>query len=169
MERDFQFDRQFDRQIDWAEIVKEARLRRKSQGLTMRRLAAVANVSLPTVLRFEKNQRDIQLSSVLAILNALALVARGVDGTLLVRGPADGPYEARFAPSAGAGGPLEVRPVEARPELEALFEELDIDPERQRLAFADLVRTQAASITGLRLSRAQGRAFWPEQFSRTIT
>ena len=31
----------------------------------MRLLAALANVSLPTVLRFEKNQRDIQVSSVL--------------------------------------------------------------------------------------------------------
>jgi transcriptional regulator with XRE-family HTH domain len=169
MERDLQNNQQMNQQIDWAEIVKEARRRRKSQGLTMRRLAAVANVSLPTVLRFEKNQRDIQLSSVLAILNALGLVARKVDGTLLVGGPADGPYEARFAPSAGAGGPLEVKNVEARPELEALFDELDIDTERRRLAFADLVRTQAASITGLRLSGGQARAIWPEQFSRTIT
>jgi transcriptional regulator with XRE-family HTH domain len=169
MERNIQIDRQIDWQIDWAEIVKEARRRRKSQGLTMRRLAAVANVSLPTVLRFEKNQRDIQLSSVLAILNALGLVARKVDGTLLVRGPADGPYEARFAPSAGAGGPLEVRKVAARPELEALFEELEIDTGRRRLAFADLVRMQAASITALRLSPGQGRALWPEQFSRNLT
>jgi transcriptional regulator with XRE-family HTH domain len=166
MERDFQIDRQINRQIDWAEIVQEARRRRKAQGLTMRRLAAVANVSLPTVLRFEKSQRDIQLSSVLAILNALGMVARKVDGTLLVRGPADGPYQARFAPSAGAGGPLEIKNVEARPELEALFDELDIDTGRRRLALADLVRTEAASITGLRLSPGQARALWPEQFSR---
>ncbi len=146
--------------------MNEARRRRKSQGLTMRRLAAVANVSLPTVLRFEKNQRDIQLSSVLAILNALGLVARKVDGTLLLRGPADGPYEVRFAPSAGAGGPLEARSVAARPELEALFDELDIDTARRRLAYADLERAQAASITGLRLSPGHGRALWREQFSR---
>jgi transcriptional regulator with XRE-family HTH domain len=78
---------QIDWQIDWAEIVKKARRRSKSQGLTMRGLAAVANVSLPTVLRFEKNQRDIQLSSVLATLNALGLVARKVDGPCWSAGP----------------------------------------------------------------------------------
>ena len=159
MERDFS--------IDWAEIVGEAHRRRKSQGLTMRRLAAVANVSLPTVLRFEKNQRDIQLSSVLAILNALGMVARRVDGTLLVHGTADGPYQAMFAPAAGAGGPLETRALEGRPELEALMAELEIDAERQRLALADLVRAQAASISGLRLSARVMRKYWPEQSGRS--
>lgn len=158
MERDFQFD--------WAEIVAEARRRRRSRKLTLRRVAALSGVSLPTVLRFEKNERDIQLSSVLAILNALGMVERKVEGTLLVRGAADGPYQAMFAPYAGAGGTLEAKHVAAHPELEALFGELGIDTPAQRTAFADLVRTGAASITGLRLSPRRARELWPAQFGK---
>ena len=83
MERDFPLDWQ----LDWQEIVDEAHRRRKERKLPMRRLAAQANVSLPTVLRFEKNERDIQLSSVLAILNVLGMVAKRVEGALLIKGP----------------------------------------------------------------------------------
>ena len=81
MERDFPLDWQ----LDWREIVDEAHRRRKERKLPMRRLAAQANVSLPTVLRFEKP--DIQLSSVLAILNVLGMVAKRVEGALLIKGP----------------------------------------------------------------------------------
>ena len=157
MEREFQ--------IDWAEIVEEAQSRRKAQGISMRRLAALANVSLPTVLRFEKNQRDIQVSSVLAILGALGMLARKIEGTLLVRGAAGGPYQAMFAPAAGAGGALEPRIVPARADLEALLDELGTDADRQRLAFADLVRDGAASITGLRLRPRLAGELWPQQMA----
>lgn len=156
MERDFQ--------IDWAEIVEEAHRRHQALGLSMRRLAVLANVSLPTVLRFEKNQRDIQVSSVLAILNALGMVARKIEGTILVRGPADGPYQAMFAPSAGAGAALESRSVSTRADLEALLNELGIDTGHQRLALADLLRTGAASITAVRLSPSRAGILWPKQF-----
>lgn len=157
MERDFQ--------IDWAELVEEAHRRRKAQGISMRRLAALANVSLPTVLRFEKNQRDIQVSSVLAILGALGMLARKIEGTLMVRGAPDGPYQAMFAPSAGAGGALELRRVPARADLEAFLNELGIDADRQRLAFAGLVRDGALSITGVCLSPRLAGRLWPKQWA----
>jgi transcriptional regulator with XRE-family HTH domain len=41
--------------------------------LTQRQLAALANVSTPTVSRFELAAQDIQLSSALAILEALGM------------------------------------------------------------------------------------------------
>ena len=41
--------------------------------LTQRQLAALANVSTPTVSRFELAAKDVQLSSVLAILDVLGM------------------------------------------------------------------------------------------------
>ncbi|MCK6452486.1 MAG: DUF1488 family protein [Alphaproteobacteria bacterium] len=41
--------------------------------LTQRQLAALAKVSAPTISRFERNEKDIQLSSALAILDAMGL------------------------------------------------------------------------------------------------
>ena len=42
--------------------------------LTQRQLATLANVSTPTVSRFELAAKDIQLSSVLAILDVLGMI-----------------------------------------------------------------------------------------------
>jgi len=64
MERDFPLDGSSIGQ----EIVDEAPPAERAQAFHAP-ARGTANVSLPTVLRFEKNQRDIQLSSVLAILN----------------------------------------------------------------------------------------------------
>jgi transcriptional regulator with XRE-family HTH domain len=44
--------------------------------LTQKRLASLAKVSTPTVSRFEQAERDLQLSSVLAILDALGMTDR---------------------------------------------------------------------------------------------
>ena len=44
--------------------------------LTQRQLAALANVSTPTVSRFELAAKDVQLSSVLAILDVLGMTDR---------------------------------------------------------------------------------------------
>jgi len=167
MERDVQLDWQFDWQLDWQEIVDEAHRRRKERKLPMRRLAAQANVSLPTVLRFEKNERDIQLSSVLAILNVLGMVAKRVDGALLVKGLPEGPYEVRFAPNAGAGGELEARIVANRAALEDLLAAVEASDPATKKVFAGLEQTGVASIPGLQLSKRQIFRFWPEQFSRS--
>lgn len=62
--------------LNWAALVEEARRRRKAQRLTQQRLAAIADVSAPTVSRFEGGDKNIQLASVLAILDALGMVER---------------------------------------------------------------------------------------------
>jgi transcriptional regulator with XRE-family HTH domain len=65
MERDFQ--------INWPLLVEEAIRRRHAIKLTQRQLAALANVSTPTVSRFELAAKDVQLSSVVAILDVLGM------------------------------------------------------------------------------------------------
>jgi transcriptional regulator with XRE-family HTH domain len=44
--------------------------------LTQKQLASLARVSTPTVSRFENNEKDLQLSSVLAILEVLGMTDR---------------------------------------------------------------------------------------------
>jgi transcriptional regulator with XRE-family HTH domain len=44
--------------------------------LTQKQLASLAKVSTPTVSRFENNEKDLQLSSVLAILEVLGMTDR---------------------------------------------------------------------------------------------
>lgn len=53
--------------------------------MTQRQLASLARVSAPTVSRFEQNAKDIQLSSSLAILDALGLTDKR---TLIFTDPA---------------------------------------------------------------------------------
>lgn len=65
MERDFQ--------LNWAALVEEAVRRRKKLGITQKRLSEIARVSAATISRFEQAEKDIQLSSVLAILECLGL------------------------------------------------------------------------------------------------
>ena len=62
--------------LNWPAVVEAARRRRKAQKLTQQRLAAIAEISAPTVSRFESGDKNIQLSSALAILEALGLVER---------------------------------------------------------------------------------------------
>jgi transcriptional regulator with XRE-family HTH domain len=65
MERDFL--------LNWSVLVEEAIQRRKRLNMTQRQLASLARISTPTVSRFEQNAKDIQLSSALAVLDALGL------------------------------------------------------------------------------------------------
>lgn len=60
--------------LNWPALVEEARQRRGSLALTQRQLARIAGVSAPTVSRFERAERDLQLSSALAILEVLGLI-----------------------------------------------------------------------------------------------
>jgi len=69
-------ERQF--RLNWSALVEEAKQRRKAQNLTQQRLAILAEVSAPTVSRFEGGEKDIQLSSVLCILGVLGLLDRRV-------------------------------------------------------------------------------------------
>jgi transcriptional regulator with XRE-family HTH domain len=65
-------ERQF--RLNWSALVEEARARRKAQNLTQQRLARLAEVSTPTISRFENGEKDIQLSSALSILGVLGLL-----------------------------------------------------------------------------------------------
>src|SRR3990167_1365308 len=64
-------ERQF--RINWPAIVEEAKQRRKAQKLTQSRLAEMAEVSTPTISRFENNAKDIQLSTIISILTVLGM------------------------------------------------------------------------------------------------
>lgn len=64
-------ERQF--RLNWPALVEEAKQRRKTQNLTQQRLAVLANVSTPTISRFEGGAKDIQLSSILNILSILGM------------------------------------------------------------------------------------------------
>ena len=68
MEREFQ--------INWPLLVEEAVRRRHGMKLTQKQLATLAKVSTPTVSRFENAEKDVQLSSVLAILEVLGMSDR---------------------------------------------------------------------------------------------
>ncbi len=61
------------KKFSWEEIVSRAVKRRKELGFTQKHLALLAEVSTPTISRFENNDQDIKLSSALAILNALGV------------------------------------------------------------------------------------------------
>src|SRR6202453_4565323 len=65
MEREFR--------LNWTLLVEEAVRRRHSLNLTQKQLAELAKVSTPTISRFEQDDKDIQLSSVLAILGVLGM------------------------------------------------------------------------------------------------
>lgn len=62
--------------LNWKLLVEEAIRRRKERKISQRRLAAIADVSQPTVSRFEQQKDDIQLSSAIKILDVLGLVER---------------------------------------------------------------------------------------------
>ena len=62
--------------LNWKLLVEEAIRRRKERKISQRRLAAIADVSQPTVSRFERRKEDIQLSSAIKILDVLGLVER---------------------------------------------------------------------------------------------
>ncbi len=64
-------ERQF--RINWQAIVEEAKQRRKEQNITQEKLAKLAGVSTPTISRFESGEENIEMSSVLNILQVLGM------------------------------------------------------------------------------------------------
>ena len=88
MEREFR--------LNWPLLVEEAVRRRHGLNLTQKQLAALAKVSTPTISRFEQNDKDIQLSSALAILDVLGMTEKR---TLVSRTKNSQPIPARALPS----------------------------------------------------------------------
>lgn len=66
MEREFQ--------LNWDAFVEEAVRRRRALKMSQKQLALIANISMPTLSRFEQNSKDIQLSTALQILGALGMI-----------------------------------------------------------------------------------------------
>jgi transcriptional regulator with XRE-family HTH domain len=159
MERNFQ--------LDWAEIVEEARRRRKEQGLSQQKLAVLAKVTQPTVSRFELNRQDLQLSSAWAIMNALGMTARKIEGSLLFKRLAENPdissYGVMFAPYSGAGGPLQSYPIQNMQDLKTFLLQLHIDLHAQQNLLASLFQRSSATVPNVSLSRTEIRRFWPQQ------
>lgn len=60
--------------LDWRALVDEAIRRRKADGLTQKDLAALAGVSPPTVIAFERGEINLRLERVFAILDAVGLI-----------------------------------------------------------------------------------------------
>lgn len=60
-------------QLNWQSFVQEAIKRRKEQKLTQEQLAVLAEVSKPTLNRFEQGKTNIKLDSALKILKMLGL------------------------------------------------------------------------------------------------
>jgi transcriptional regulator with XRE-family HTH domain len=65
MEREFR--------LNWAVLVEEAIRQRRKLNLTQAQLGSLAKVSTPTVSRFEQNEKNLQLSTVLGILDVLGM------------------------------------------------------------------------------------------------
>jgi transcriptional regulator with XRE-family HTH domain len=63
--------------LDWAALVRQARERRVAEGLSQRDLAALAGVSVPTVVKLEKGDTSIRVDVALAILATLGLAEGG--------------------------------------------------------------------------------------------
>ncbi len=162
MERNLQTDNQ----LDWPEIVASAKRRRHEMKLTQRRLAAVAGVSLPTVVKFEAGQ-DIRLSSAQAILKVLDMVPRLVEGGLKIvanGNSASEPYQVMFAPYASRGGALEPRLLADQTALDEFLHELRVGAEEKQRVFTALTRGNSADVVNLQLSPAELHRYWPVQF-----
>lgn len=159
-----------DIRLDWPEIVGAAKRRRQELKLTQRRLAAVAGVSLPTVVKLEKGE-DIRLSSAQAILKVLDLVAAPVDGNLLLQAGQSaeaGPFTVTFAPYWGPGGGLLApRKLDDREALDEFLITLRISEGQRQRAYASLKPSPAppAIIPNVQLHRAELRRYWPTQFA----
>jgi len=63
-------------QINWDLLVKEAIRRRKERNISQRRLATIAEISQPTVSRFERQKQNIQLSSAMKIFDILGMIEK---------------------------------------------------------------------------------------------
>jgi transcriptional regulator with XRE-family HTH domain len=61
--------------FNWQGLVQEAITRRKAAGLTQKKHAALADVSIPTMLDFEKAATTLSIGKVIDILKVVSLVA----------------------------------------------------------------------------------------------
>jgi transcriptional regulator with XRE-family HTH domain len=155
-----------DYRLDWPGLVEAAKARRKRIKLTQRRLAAVAGVSLPTVVGFEAGE-DLRISSAFKILRALDMLVKQIDGTLRIRrGGVAGAesFQAMFAPYSGPGGAMEPHPLPNFSALEKFLDELGVDRDAQATISEELRAKGVAEIVNVILTTEKLRRIWPVQF-----
>src|SRR5260221_4699295 len=114
MEREFQ--------VNWTVLVEEAVRRRHGMKLTQQQLASLANVSTPTISRFEQADKNIQLSSVLAILDVLGMTDKR---TLVFTDPSFSPDVSDAIVFWGQDGETRVRCRISREALDDHFSNRD--------------------------------------------
>jgi transcriptional regulator with XRE-family HTH domain len=153
-----------DIRLNWEVIVAEARKRRKKRGLTQQHLAALAKVGRSTLNRFEKQNGDITLSSVLRILSVLDMLDRKQEGGLILKRSESNAVTAMFAPNFG-GGALEPKLLENQESLDEFLAALDVSEEIKRRAIGELGSRGTATIPRISLSQAQLEDYWPIQFA----
>lgn len=67
--------------LDWKALVDEALRRRKAEKMTQRQHAALAGVSIPTIVAFDRGERTLSLAKAFDILRVVGLVVeRGKEG-----------------------------------------------------------------------------------------
>lgn len=62
--------------IDWSFLVNKATARRKALGYSQERLAALCELTPPTISRFENLHKDIKVSTALRIFLELGLTEK---------------------------------------------------------------------------------------------
>ena len=64
--------------INWQEIVKEAKLRRREEGLTQKAHASLAGVSIPTIISFDNAETTLSVQKTLDILSVVNMVTKKI-------------------------------------------------------------------------------------------
>ncbi len=63
--------------VNWRALVDEAIRRRKAEKLTQREHAALASVSVPTIVSFDRGEESLTLAKAFAILRVVGLLDDG--------------------------------------------------------------------------------------------
>jgi transcriptional regulator with XRE-family HTH domain len=158
---------QGDYRLDWPGLVDAAKTRRKQLKLTQRRLAAIAGVSLPTVVSLEAG-KDLRLSSASRILQVLDMLVKQIEGTLRIRADGAGgtePFTAMFAPYSGWCGAMEPHQLPNLSALENYLADIGVDLSAQANVMAGLRAKGIAEIVNLILTTEELRRIWPTQFA----
>lgn len=66
--------------LDWQALVEEAVRRRKAERMTQREHAALASVSIPTMIAFDRGERTLSLAKAFDILRVVGLVREPASG-----------------------------------------------------------------------------------------
>jgi transcriptional regulator with XRE-family HTH domain len=99
--------------LNWRALVNEALRRRKAEKLTQRRHAALASVSVPTIVAFDRGERTLSLAKAFDILRVVGLVDEPAEGGAQEAGASSRPscqrIRRRASPMAGTASTMRWR------------------------------------------------------------